>query len=271
VKTITNEERTYCYGIDYYNGEIVTVNIGKRSGKIAAVKDTIKLTGHSIDPIKQSESHPTDILFTPLEEKVVVLDLGGDEVILYDETKINEEGHIRLVKDEEHSFKLKEGSGPKKMVFSPDGRYAYLINEISSMINVYTYEHGIFTQVQELLSYSPEEFSGDNTPTDIVISSNNKYLFVTNKGDDTVVVFAIDQENGTIKRVDCIETDEGPRCMWLFRDKWLVVAARTGGSLETFEIKEDERKGIIYETHQQYTLHGPVCMQAGNANLKVLL
>jgi len=264
LKTVTNDARDRCYAIDYYNGELCTIKIAK-SKVVAFYKTSVKLTGSSVDPIKQTESHPSDLLFTPDHQKLIVLDCGGDEILLFD---FDDEG--LPVKDEEHSFKVTPGSGPRKMLFDSKGQYAYVINEISSMIDVYHYENGTFTKVQEILSYLTEEFSGDNTPVDMVIDSIDRYLLVANKGDDTVVVYAINPDDGTIARADCIETDEGPRCMELFEDRWLVVASKLGGSLESFEIKDNERKGIIFETHSTYALHGPVCIFAGKRDLRVV-
>ena len=264
IKTVTNEERTRCYAIDYYNGELCTLKI-VRSKIVDFYKDSYKLTGSSIDPIKQTESHPSDIMFTPDGKKLIVLDTGGDEIVLFD----FDENDLP-VKDEAHSFKVTPGSGPKKMIFNSKGTYAYVINEISSMIDVYKYEDGQFTKVQEVLSYLTEEFSGENTPTDIVIDSIDRYVLVTNKGDDTLVVFAVNPDDGTIERVDCIETDEGPRCLEIFRDRWVIVASKLAGTVESFEIKEKERKGIIFETHSSFALHGPVCTYKGKEDLRVV-
>lgn len=262
IQTVTNKERTYCYAIDYYNGEIVIINI-KHSKVIAAV-ETYKLTGSSVDPIKQTESHPSQILFAP-DDKLIVLDMGGDEVLVYD---VIEKG--RLVKDEAHSFKVAPGSGPRKLLFDSEGEHAYLINEISSTIEVYEYDEGQFTKLYETLSYLPEEFSGDNTPIDFTLTSDDQLLIVLNKGDDTIVVFEIDQETHALRRIDCIETAPGPRCLALFRDRWLVVASRQGNNVESFEIRSGERKGVIFETHSVFALHAPVFIYKGKENLRVV-
>lgn len=262
VASLMNPENTYAYGLDYYNAEIVIIPI--LGSKIIRVSDTLKLTGKSIDPIKQTESHPTSMMFTPDQKKLIVTDMGGDEIIFFD---IIEKG--RLVKDEVNSIKSVPGSGPKKLLFTHDYKFAYVINEISSTIETYTFENNHLTKIDECLTYSKDEFDGENIPTDVLITDDDRYILVTNKGDDTVVAFERDEE-GKLKRFDCIETDEGPVTMKLFRNRWLVVCSKQGGSIESFELKAGDKKGIIYETHFQFAVHGPVCMETGAENLRVV-
>lgn len=260
--TAVDGDRKYLYGVDYYNGEVVKSPIKK--SKVVNIKVVDELKGKGIDPIKQTESHPSFVCVTP-QNKILVTDMGGDEVILYDQ---GENG--ALIKDEECSFKVKDGSGPRKVVYSSRGHHAYMINEISSMINVYKINDGKYELIQEQLSYKEDECKHENTPTDIILSENGKYLFVSNKGDDTVVVFAVN-EDGTIKRIDCMETDAGPIAMLIFKDRWLVVASKQSGTIESFEIREGERNGVLYETHSAFSLHQPVCMEKGAENQSVVM
>lgn len=261
VGTAVDGNNKYAYAIDYYNGQLVRSPI--KGSKLTKLYLEDQLHGKSVDPIKQSESHPTSILYTP-DHYLIVTDLGGDEVIVY---KQDENGH--LIRDEERSFKVSEGSGPRKLIFAHNGEYAYMINEISSMIHVYHYHDGHFELVQEVSSYLKEEFDGVNIPTDLLISDDDSYLFVTNKGDNTVVVYEINEENGTISRVDCIEVDDGPNCMALFENQYLVICSKSAGTIESFEIRTNERNGILFETHSAISIHSPVCMESGKTHLRV--
>ena len=125
----------------------------------------MKLDGHSIDPVKQTESHPTFMTFTPDNTRLVVTDLGGDEVIFFTEGEKGE-----LIKDEELSFKLTPGSGPLKLVYSKNRKFAYILNQISSTITCYAVKHNKFTLVDEVMTYSKDEYDGVNTPMDMVLS-----------------------------------------------------------------------------------------------------
>ena len=157
-----------------------------------------------------------------------------------------------------------------KLVYSKNRKFAYILNQISSTITCYAVKHNKFTLVDEVMTYSKDEYDGVNTPMDMVITENGHFIFVINKGDDTLVAFERDAETGKLTRVDCMETDEGPKSLLLFRDKYLLVACKQGGSLESFEIKEDEKRAVLYETHHQFTIHAPVCMEKGAENLRVV-
>ena len=155
---------------------------------------------------------------------------------------LNEKGYLQ--EDLERTFKTSPGTGPRKMIFSHDKKFAYCINEISSTIATYAYQDGHFTLLEEKLTYIKEDFEGVNVPTDFVMTDDNQYIAVTNKGDDTIVLFERG-DDGLLKRKDLIETDAGPVALEIFRDRWLVVVSKQGGSVESFEIRKNE--SLYYE------------------------
>ena len=71
------------------------------------------------------------------------------------------------------------------------------------------------------------------------------------------------QDNGKLVFVEYMDTDENPRSMLLIDDHWLIIAAQKGGTLETFELKRNESKGVLYETHYNYMIGEPICMIEG--------
>ena len=251
-----NENRDFAYAVDYYNGEVVTIAILKQ--KIVKVTQTIKHEGHGLDSKHQSEAHPHFIEQTPDQKRMFVCDLGTDEVVLY---KVGEKG--RLERDEENSFQLAPGSGPKKMIFTPDGKYAYVLNELSNTVCVYSYQDCQFTFIQEIDTYPKDEYTKESLAGDIVISEKGDYLFVSNRGHDSVAAFEVDSATGKLTYIEYLDTDEKPRAMILVNDRWLVVASQLGGTLESFELKRNESKGVLYETHFSYMVGEPVCLIEG--------
>lgn len=257
-----NEERSCAYAVDYYNGEVVTIPILNQ--KIVKVTQTIKHVGSGIDAKRQAEAHPHFIDQTPDKKRLVVCDLGTDELVLY---RVMEGEKGKLERDEENSFKLKPGSGPKKVVFSPHGHFAYVLNELSNTICVYKYDDCHFEFVQEVDSYPKDEFDGTSLAGDIIISESGKYVFASNRGYDNVSVFKVNEETGEITYADSVDTDENPRSMVLVDDHYLVVAAQKGETIETFEIKENQQKtnGILFETPYSYMVGEPVCIIEGRS------
>src|SRR5699024_1507209 len=149
-----NEDRTFAYAVDYYNSEVVVIAILKQ--KLVRVVQTIKHTGSSIDPKRQTEAHPCFTSMTP-DHRMVVCDLGTDEIVFYD---IGEKG--RLYRNDELTIKVEPGSGPKKIIFSSDGQYAYVLNELSSQVFVYRYQDGQMTFIQKVMTYPTNEYVGQN-------------------------------------------------------------------------------------------------------------
>lgn len=250
-----NEDRSYAYAVDYYNSEVVVIAVLKQ--KLVRVVQTIKHTGSSLDPKRQNEAHPCFIDVTP-DKKMVVCDLGTDEIVIYD---IGEKG--RLYRNDDLTIKLKPGSGPKKIIFSPDGQFAYVLSELSSQVSVFRYQDGKLTFVQEIMTYPTHEYIGQNTAGDILISEKGDYLFVSNCGHDSVTTFERDAVTGMLRDVDHTDTDEKPVQMILVVDKYIVVASQKGGSIESFELKRGESKGVLFETHFSYMVGEPVCLIEG--------
>lgn len=256
--SFVNEDRSYAYAVDYYNSEVAVIPILKQ--KIVKVTQVIKHTGHGVDPKRQSQPHPHFIEETPDHQRIFVCDLGTDEVVVY---KIVENG--QLERDEENTIHLTPGSGPKKMIFSPNGKYAYVLNELSNTVCVYAYDQCHFTFVEEFDTFPKDKFDDVSLAGDIVYSEqeDKDILFVSNRGHDSVSVFELDKETGKATYIEFLDTDENPRAMILVLNRWLVVASQKGGSLETFEIRKDVGKGLLFETHFSYMVSEPVCLIEG--------
>lgn len=254
--SFVNEERSCAYAVDYYNNEIVTIPILKQ--KIVKVSQVLQHEGSGPVERRQEEPHPHYIDQTPDKKRIFVCDLGTDEIVLYSV----EERH-QLTRDDEHSIHLNPGSGPKKMIFSPDGKFAYILNELSNTVAVYQYDDCQLSFVQEIDTYDKDDFDEVSLAGDIVIDEKGQYLFVSNRGYDSVSVFTINKETGKLTFADSVDTDENPRAMILINNQWLVVASQKGGTLETFEIKDNETKGILFETHFSYMVGEPVCLVEG--------
>lgn len=256
VDSYVNEDRSYAYAVDYYNSEVVVIAILKQ--KLVKVVQTIKHTGSSVDSKRQSEAHPCFIDMTPDQKWMVVCDLGTDEIVFYD---VGEKG--RLYRNDELTIKVKPGSGPKKIIFSPDGNFAYVLNELTSQVFVYRYEDGKLTFIQEVTTYPMDEYVGQNTGGDILINGQGDYLFASNCGHDSVTTFEVDASTGMLKAVDNTDTDEKPVQMIMVVDKYVVVASQKGGTIESFELKRGESKGVLFETHFSYMVGEPVCLIEG--------
>lgn len=258
VSSFVNEDRSYAYAVDYYNGEVVTIPVIKQ--KIVRVSQCIKHEGSGPVPKRQESAHPHFIEETPDHQKLFVCDVGIDKVVLYN---VLEKG--RLEADEENTIILEPGSGPRKMIFSPNGHFAYILNEFSNTICVYSYKDGHFDFIQKIPSFNLQEQIEESFAGDFIFNEEGDYLFVSNRGQDVISVFEVDQDKGTLSLIEEVDTDEGPSSLVIVQNRWLVVASKKGGSLESFEIKRGESKGLLYETHFSYVIEEPTCLIEGRS------
>ncbi len=245
-----NKDASCLYAADYYNGEVAVVPINKL--KVVAIADTIKHSGHSIDEKKQDRPHPIFITGTPDDSKVIVCDLGTDEVVFYDTL---DKG--RLARNEELTLKVKAGNGPKKLLFAKNGKYAYLLNEIANTIEVYENNDNYLNLIQTVDTFPKDDFDGKSAAGDMIIMESEEYLFASNRGHDSIGVFKL-KKDGTLEYIEFVDTDENPRVLEIFEDKWFVVGAQKGGSLESWEIKTKDRHGVLFETDFNYSIGEPV-------------
>lgn len=257
ISSYVNEDRSCAYAVDYYNSEVVVIPILKQ--KIVKVVQTIKHEGRGPNERYQGQSYPTFIESTPDQKRIFVCDRGTDEVVMY---RVVEKG--RLERDEENTIHLKPGSGPRKMIFDDEGRYAYVLNELTNTIATYRYEDAHFEYVSEVETYPLDEYADESYASDIAFmkKDDRRFLFVTNKGHDSVSVFEIDS-GGQPRFVEFLDTDENPTALIAVNDRFVIVASQKGGTLESFELKLGESKGVLFETHYRYMVGEPVCLIEG--------
>jgi 6-phosphogluconolactonase len=130
-------------------------------------------------------------------------DLGLDEVLVY---KFNA-AKGTLAPNAPPFTKLHAGSGPRHIAFRPDGKFLYVISELSSTVTTFRYDAkaGTLRELQTV-TMLPKEFSGRNDTAEIAVHSNGKFLYASNRGHDSIAVFAIDHAKGTLTFVSRVPT-----------------------------------------------------------------
>lgn len=245
----TDQTANRIYATDYYNGEILVGAILKR--KLQVPLSVYKLTGKSVHPIKQTQAHPCFCDFLPDDDnKLLVCDLGQDKIFIFDIEK------KELIMNNDLSFDVKPGSGPLKAMFNIKGDIMYLLNSLSSDIEVYKYSEGKFELIQTVDTYPKNEEEVENEATQMKPTLDEKHLYVTNSGHDSLALFDIN-EDGTLKYVEFADTSAKPSDLELFRDKWIVVTCKKGSIIESYEYVED-RGGMIFETKFSYLVNEPI-------------
>ena len=161
------------YGISGYAGESGLCCDGFE-------KKIIGFDGSGPNHDRQSSSHPHCVIPTPDGKYLCIVDLGTDSI------------HVLTKRLEPVSeIAMPAGSGPRHLVFSPDGKYAFCITEMKSSICVMRYENGNSEFISEVSSLPPE-FSGESCAAAIRISDDGRHLYASNRGDSSIAVFEVD-------------------------------------------------------------------------------
>jgi len=241
---------------NYGGGSITTIPV-RRDGGLATAKNVVRHEGKSVDPVRQAAPHAHCVLPDPTNRYVLAVDLGIDAMLTYrldDRT-----GAISVVTP---GAAAKPGAGPRHLTFHPNGRFAYVVNELDSTLSVFTYdgERGALTEVQ-VAPASPGGTVPDNHPADIHVAASGRHLYVSNRGDDTVAVFVIDPASGQVTPVQQIASGgRSPRNFALDpTGRFLLAANQRSDSIVSFRV--DAESGRLTPTGSVVELAAPVCVK----------
>ena len=144
---------------------------------------------------RQEASHPHSSIVSPDNKHVFVADLGTDKIMCY---KI-ESNEVGLKPTEQEFIKVQDGAGPRHLTFHPNGKILYVVNELDRTVNVFDYNSstGSLKQKQSL-STLPEGFSDFSLCAAIHVHPSGKYLYASNRGHNSIVIYNIDETTGTV-------------------------------------------------------------------------
>jgi 6-phosphogluconolactonase len=182
---------------NYNSGNVAVLPVAA-DGRLGEATCVVQDTGVGPNPERQKGPHAHCVALSPDNRFAFVCDLGTDKVMIY---KFDTE-HGQLTPNDPPFATVKPGAGPRHIVFHPNGKFAYVINEIDSTITVFAYDPtaGTLKELQTLSSL-PRDYNGWNTAAEIAVAPSGKFLFASNRGHNTVVSFAIDASKGTLNWV----------------------------------------------------------------------
>lgn len=175
----------YIYCANYFTSNIAEFRL-KSDGSLDRMTRSVKFAGCGVVP-RQDASHPHFTLFTPDGSKLIVIDLGLDAVKLFEFDP--EKG----LTDPENPYVFKVGPagvGPRHLVFNSVGNTAYLINELGNTVCVLEYKQGEFRTLQQITTL-PEDFHDFSKASAIRLSPDERFLFASNRGYDSVAVYRV--------------------------------------------------------------------------------
>ena len=163
---------------NYREGNVSVLPI-QEDGRLGEASDIVQHQGSSVNPERQKGPHAHSITLDPANRYAFAADLGLDKVMIY-ELDLTQ-GKLRH--SEGPWAQVKAGAGPRHFAFHPNGRYAYLINEIDSTFTAFAYDEtrGALREVQTV-STLPEDFAGTNSCADVHVLPSGKFVYGSNRG-----------------------------------------------------------------------------------------
>jgi 6-phosphogluconolactonase len=220
----------------------------------------------STPPPPPTIPHPHTIIASPRNHFVVVPDLGLNKIFIYEFDAAN--GVFNLPAK---AVDLAPDDGPRHFVFSPDGKFGYLIAQTSGNVEAFSWDEasGALTLIQTAPSL-PKGLEANNMSAEIGLTPDGRFLYESNRrthgstrelGPDSIGVYNVNRETGTLTAVQ--ESDQGnaiPRCFSIDpTGGYLLVGAQQNNLVEVYRI--DPQDGKLSKTGQSISVHAPACMQ----------
>jgi 6-phosphogluconolactonase len=239
-----------------YGGGSVEVLPINENGELGDPTAFIQHTGSSANQQRQGEPHAHSINLDAQNRFAVAADLGLDKLLIY---QFDERG--RLSPNDPPFASLAPGSGPRHFAFHPDGRHAYVINELSSTATAFAYnaDRGTLTELQTLSTLPDGPVPGNST-AEIQVHPSGKFVYGSNRGHNSIVVFSVDKD-GKLKHIEN-ESTRGkiPRNFGIDpTGKYLIAANQESGSLAVFQI--NAQTGALDPIGDPINAPKPVCIK----------
>jgi 6-phosphogluconolactonase len=241
---------------NYGSGSTASFPI-RHDGQLGEMASLQRHSGSSTDPRRQTGPHAHAVVLSPDNRFVFVPDLGLDQILAY---KIDP-ASATLTPHDPPLAEVKKGSGPRHFAFHPSGKFAYALSEMGSLVTTFSYDAaaGRLTSI-EATSTLPAGFDGTNNSAEIEIDARGRFLYASNRGHDSITVFAIDRGKGTLKTVQNISTGGSiPRNFKIDpTGRYLFAANQKTNNIVVFSV--DSETGILTPTGKTVEVRAPVCI-----------
>lgn len=241
---------------NYSSGTIAVSGINF-IGSVSQPRQVIQHKGSSINKQRQEKPHVHSTVFSPDYKYLFASDLGIDRIMIY--KVVPESG--ALIPAEQPFINVKPGAGPRHFEFHPNGKFAYLMEELSGTVSVFAYDDGKLTLLQNTSSH-PMSFKGAYGSADIHVSPDGRFLYCSNRGDaNSIAIFSIDQQTGLIQIAGFQPTlGIHPRNFTIDPEgNYLLVANRDSDEIVIFRI--DKKTGLLDDTKKRIKISKPVCLK----------
>ena len=239
---------------NYGTGSVASFSI-HADGSIGEKTGFDQHSGSSVNPKRQKGPHAHEVVLSPDNRFLFVPDLGTDQIKIYRVDAANG----TFTPNDPPFASVKPGLGPRHFTFGRDARFAYVVCEMGSSVAVFAYDSGkgSLTPVQTV-STLPADFTGEDNSAEIQVDQSGRFLYASNRGHDSITVFAIDPAKGTLTTIQVVPTKGNiPRNFVIDpTGKYLIVANQKSDQMVVFAI--NQKNGQLTPTGQVVDVTAPV-------------
>ena len=231
-----------------YNSGTVTAYGVEADGKLSEGLYTDQHTGQPLSA-RQPGPRAHGVVFSKDSRFAYVAELGLDRVYSYRLDPIKR----TMTPFDPPYVVLKGGSGPRRLQLHPTGRFLYVNHETDSAVSVFEVNGGSLKEIQSI-STLPADYKGNNTTAEIQIDGEGKFLYVTNRGHDSIAVYAVDPSKGTLTMIENVPSGgKTPRNITIDpTNEYLISANQGGDNVVVFRI--DHKSGHLTPTGSQQSV-----------------
>jgi 6-phosphogluconolactonase len=241
---------------NYDSGNIASFPV-MTDGTLGTASSFVQHSGSGPNKDRQEGPHAHWIGTSPDNQFALVADLGLDEVIVYGFDASQGTFVARL----SGFIKLNSGAGPRHIAFHPGGKFVYVLSEMESSVTVFSYnaKAGSLAKL-ETISALPKGFAGHNDAAEIAVHPSGKFLYSSNRGHDSIAIFAVDPKKGTLKSLGQVLTGgKTPRHFAIDpTGAYLLAENQESNNIVVFHI--DAATGGLTPTGQTVDVPSPVCI-----------
>lgn len=244
---------------NYGGGSVAALPVAK-DGSLSPATAFLQHTGSSVNAARQKEPHAHSINLDAANRFAVAADLGLDKLMVYrlDSAKGT------LVPNDPPFALVRPGSGPRHFAFHPDGKRAYVINELNCTLTAFRYDRkkGVLVEDQTISTLpAGQAMKPEFSTAEVQVHPSGKFVYGSNRGHDTIAVFQVDAKTGRLTAVD--HTPSGGRTPRNFgidpTGRYLLAANQGSDNVVVFRI--DAKTGRLTPTGQTIEVGSPVCVK----------
>jgi 6-phosphogluconolactonase len=241
---------------NYAGGSVACLPIDAE-GRLKPPSSVVQHHGSSVDPSRQEGPHAHSINLDAANGFALACDLGLDQVLVY-----RFDASSGTLTPHDPPAATAPGAGPRHLAFHPSGRFAYVINELDSTVTAFRYDAtaGALQEIQTITTL-PDGFSGENYPAEVLVHPSGRFLYGSNRGHDSIVIYTIDAQTGNLTLGGHQSSGgKGPRNFNTDpTGRWMIVGNQSTNNVLMLSVEPE--RGTLTPTGQEFAVPSPICFR----------